>query len=361
MGGDGGSGGSGDGSMAGKPNPVCYGPADGPWRVCLAAAPPNPITLPAEIDTDKSILCERDQPAGWMPAQPAACFILGMTIMTSAMPVLTPTRVTGQRPLVLLADTTISIATLVDVASHRTDNNDRMVASPKASCRPFSQAPGAGDGNGGGGGAGGSFTTRGGNGGRGGSDNENGQAALADPAAPTALRGGCPGQVGGDRSDADAGAGRGGGAIYLLAGGAITIAGVVNASGAGGSGGARRTGGSGGGSGGMIILHGASISIGSAGTVLANGGGGAGGGLQSADGIDAQDPEVLTPMNAAKGGGNGGNGFPAVDNELDGTGGATDNDGGGGGGGGAGYIRANHPLGSPTRVSPAAIVVMDPA
>lgn len=338
---------AGDGGVA--PGGVCYGPP-GAWRVCLRETPRGSVPLPAVIDTDKSDACQRDQPAGWMPAQREACFVIGEVITTPQQ----GTRVVGRRPLVLVAHTSIAVDSALDFAGRQAENNMQAIASPEAPCQAFEVLPE--DGNAGGGGAGGSFITRAGNGGMGGNGAQNGQATAEDRDPPARLRGGCPGQVGG-RREGDLGAGRGGGAIYLLAATQIAISGTVNASGAGGSGGVARSGGSGGGSGGMIVLHASSLAI--SGVLLANGGSGAGGGLQDTGGASGQDPAALQPQQPAVGGGNGGDGFPAVGNALDATGGTGSNDGGGGGGGASGYIRANQTLGANARVSPPPRIVGD--
>ncbi len=328
------------------PGTVCYGPP-GAWRVCLAASPTGPVGLPLTLDTDTSSLCLQAQPAGWTQAQPPACFIIGDTVSVVA------TSVTGTRPLVLLAQTRIQIDNLLDVASH---HNTAGAAASSSACMAFGQNP---SGGGGGGGAGGSFMTRGGNGGRGDAgQSQNGQSSQADGAAPTRLRGGCSGQFGSGSGLQQAGAG--GGAVYLVSGDQIVIAGAINASGGGGSGGNNRSGGSGGGTGGVIVLYGATIATTAATVVAANGGGGAGGGSQTMKGVDGGDPGFTLPLVAATGGSNGvagtgGAGFPETGNALDGTGGPS-NDGGGGGGGGAGYIRANHDL-APATVSPPAEII----
>jgi hypothetical protein len=328
------------------PGTTCYGPP-GAWRVCLATAPTGPVGLPLTLDTDTSSLCLRAQPTGWTSAQPPACFIVADTMTVGT------TSVTGTRPLVLLAQTRIQIDNLLDVASH---HNTAGAAAPSSACMAFGQNP---SGGGGGGGAGGSFMTRGGNGGRGDAgQSQNGQSSQADGAAPTRLRGGCSGQFGSGSGLQQAGAG--GGAVYLVSGDQIVIAGAINASGGGGSGGNNRSGGSGGGTGGVIVLYGATIAITATTVVVANGGGGAGGGSQMSNGVDGGDPGITLPLVAATGGSNGvagtgGAGFPETGNALDGTGGPS-NDGGGGGGGGAGYIRANHDL-APATVSPPAEII----
>lgn len=336
-------------AIDGSSSMACYGPP-GAWQVCLAAVPTLAIGLLTTIDTDKSSLCLAAQPAGWTPAQPPACFIAGDTVTVAS------TTVTGTRPLVLLAQTRITIQLSLDVASH---HNDKPPAMSSSACMAFGQAPGGG-GNGGGGGAGGSFMTRGGNGGQGNSSSaQNGQSSAADPGPPTQLRAGCAGQAGGDAKNAGD-VGGGGGAVYLVSAGAIVVDGAINASGGGGPGGDMRSGGSGGGSGGVIVLYGTTIATLVTSIVAANGGGGASGAAMPTKGVDGLDPVITLPLVAAAGGSNGvagtgGNGFPATGNALDGNGGPN-SDGGGGGGGGAGYIRANQSLGLAT-VSPLADIV----
>ncbi|HEU4730430.1 MAG TPA: hypothetical protein VFT22_21175 [Kofleriaceae bacterium] len=317
------------------PAMACYGPP-GAWRVCLAVPPTGTVVVPPMLDTDDDPICQPTQPTGWTPAQPEACFIVGDTVkveMTTAV---------GARPLVLVAATQVMVNVL-DLAGHQ--GGKPGPGAPSADCRAFVRTPDSGGGaGGGGGGAGGDFTTIAGNGGSGDTGkNKNGQAAQP-VGPPTHLRGGCSGQVGGAGDPKDIGPG--GGAAYLVSGGAI-VATLVNASGGGASGGLKQSGGSGGGSGGMIVLHAATIA---AATLIANGGGGASGGSTLAGGAPGQDPPTAIPIRAASGGttagaGTGGAGFPAVDNQLDGTGGP-DKAGGGGGGGGGGYIRANQALGS---------------
>jgi hypothetical protein len=193
--------------------------------------------------------------------------------------------------------------------------------------------------------------TKAGNGGNGDSATQNGQASSADTMAPTHLRGGCPGQVGGASAAGDAGkVGFGGGSIYLISGGEIRLQSSINASGAGGGGGIKNSaGGSGGGSGGTIVLYAATITIPTAPApaLMANGGGGGGGAVQNTRGGDGSDPLLTSALQAAGGGGpNGGNGYAVINPMgVDGaSASATGGGGGGGGGGGAGYIRSNKPL-----------------
>lgn len=329
---------------------LCFGPAG--WQVCLDAPPSGSITLSGTLDTDRSDAanpCLAHEVPSWRDAlQPDACFIAGDKVGVTSL------TVTGRRPLVIVGGSAITVTGLLDVGSRRA--GPAGAAANSTECQPFKRAPGQG--TGGGGGAGGSFGGQAGNGGEGNVGNrQNGQAADADVGDPARLRGGCPGQVGGNGQAGDAG--NGGGAVYLVSGGAITIMGSIDASGAGGRGGAAQNGGSGGGSGGMIVLHGASIATLTSSLVFATGGGGGGGGAgggapEAAKGVDGHDPLVGLPLQIAAGGaggqmtnasgGDGGDGFPAAGNSLDGNGGQQDA-GGGGGGGASGFILANQSLG----------------
>lgn len=342
-----------DSMIDGAPPNTCYGPT-GTFRVCLGEAPTGMVTLPAMIDTDlKALPCLLAQPSGWMPSQPESCFIVGNSISVP----MTGTRVLGRRPLVLVAQTQITVVAVLDVASHQIENRAPGAAQTPGQCMDFQQDAADGEaGAGGGGGAGGTFMSQGGRGGQGGGGAQEGRPAQADGSNPTRLRGGCPGQVGGNHGPADTTTGRGGGAIYLVAGGSIAINGAINASGAGATADAARTGGSGGGTGGMIVLYAPSITLdGTSGALVANGGGGASGGSSGGRGADGHDPDVLTPSTAAAGGGTGGMGYPALGSALNGPAGSG-NGGGDGGGGGAGFIRANVTLSS-ARISPPAAFV----
>lgn len=342
---------------------MCYGPTG--WQACFDPAPTGLITLPTTIDTGKNTdqggLCLKAQPMGWTAPQLDACFIVSGSITVVGGP--TPTVVTGNRPLVLVASTAITVAGVLDVASHQNNQGPTFSSSE---CAPFKQTPDDSKQNqGGGGGAGGSFTTQAGNGGQGDAGGpgpggtKNGQAAVAS-GTPTHLRGGCAGQEGGGRGQMEAGAGGGGRAIYLISGGTIVIAatGVINASGGGGSGSKSSTGGSGGGSGGMIVLYSPAVSVVGA-KLIANGGSGSGGADSPINqrGGDGHDSNLLAPTAAPPGGSpNGGDGYPATGNAMDGRGGNNNGGGGGGGGGAAGYIRSNLALTGAT-VSPVASIV----
>jgi hypothetical protein len=350
------------GGPGGGPHAFCVGPTD--RSICLDAAPTGSVELGTAIDTDKSDAdnpCLAHQPASWTAALgPDACFVVGDTVRIAALVA------TGSRPLVIVAQHQITVATLLSVASPRIAGETGAGANP-TDCKPFSRDPSQ-EPMGGGGGAGGSFMVTGGDGGAGNSTNNlGGLAAAADGHAPTRLRGGCAGQKGGRGVGNDGGAG--GGAIYLVSAGAIDLQGKIDASGAGGKGAGVGIGGGGGGSGGMILLLGATVTAGSSAVLLANGGGGGGGGAAVTStttnplGQDGNDPGSATAVATgghggiviSQNGGNGGNGAalqtaPTQGDNCD-TGA-----GGGGGGGGVGYIRSNRSLDG-AMVSPAADVV----
>jgi hypothetical protein len=327
------------------PGVTCYGPAG--WQACFATLPAGNVMLKATINTDGGAPCGAT-PTGWAASQPAACFITGDTITVPGA----GTVATGHKPLVLVAKSLITVTGELDVVAK---------GAPPTECQAFSKNPNpaAGGNVGGGGGAGGSFMTQAGNGGNGNGGSQNGQAGPVDPAAPGYLRGGCPGQAGGAQNPPEAGdAGLGGSSVYLLSGGEIMIQGAINASGSGGGGGDKRAGGGGGGSGGVIVLFAATITIPAAPApapvLIANGGGG-GGGSTGGKALAGGDPSVTSATAPTPGMGNGGNGYPATANALDGTSGAATGDGGGGGGGAAGYIQSNKPLPGAT-VSPSVVI-----
>lgn len=152
----------------------------------------------------------------------------------------------------------------------------------------------------------------------------------------TALRGGCPGGLGGGSS---ARASPGGGALQLVARQTITIAGVIDAPGRGGEGGGFANGGNGGGSGGELLLEAQQL-IASSGGLTCNGGAGGEAGTSNAG-----QPGQLTST-PARGGSDGIAGGAGGDGAADTTAaqpgeGSTIFAGGGGGGGGIGRIRIN--------------------
>jgi hypothetical protein len=327
--------------------------------VCTAP-PPDAVTLTnGMIDTSDGAPSSRCLPATAYTTTPAvdACVIAGQSI---TIPMNNTISVTGTRRLILLASASVTIAGVLDAASHRGGSS-----GPAADTGPcptnFTDPTVNGQG---GGGWGGTFGGPGNNGGTTG-----GQGGIAGSALTiTELGGGCPGGAG---AGATAGSGgRGGGAVLLLAGQSISIPGTVNASGAGGSGGkvsaaSSGGGGGGGGAGGMIVLDARNVTI--AGRCFANGGGG-GAGSSLIAGRSGGDPGA---PDAAGGGGNndaawvggdGGDGGLGTHGPQPGNNGRSitspvvDAGGGGAGGGGIGIIKILAPneqsFSDPHKVSP---------
>ena len=321
-------------------NDECLGA--GAFAVCPDTVPTHTLTLASWVYT-WGAPCEATQPPRWIAAgQPEACFIVANDIVVNS------TDFDGPRPVVLVALNSITVTTLLDVGS---DTNTGVVGpgTQPQTCVPFASAPGISSG-----GAGGSFMTMGGNGGDHVGGTGSGGAAAPAVTAPTVLRGGCRGQQPSTNRGSE-----GGGAVYLIAGGSITVnpGATINASGAPGMGG-QTSGGNGGGSGGMIVLHATSIVANQA-RLIANGGGGGEGSDDSffVWGVDGGEVDFASPLTPATGGtgtrgGDGGNG--AVQGIAAGSGlKGANNCGGGGGGGGLGYI-ATHPAVTGAIASPAA-------
>jgi hypothetical protein len=329
---------------------TCFGSFTKVCFTTLADVPTMPVILPIdltiEIDTDSSTMCDQHN-----DRMNDYCVIAGAGFTLAAGQSI---KGYGSKPLVLLSTTTMTLeaTSTIDVSSNRTVGPVAAGAGANSSLCTSGAAPELA-----GGGYGGSFGGKGGNGEQLGGAATSGVAAAALTSPPAMLRGGCPGGTG----DASGGVGgSGGGAVALIAGTAIQIDGMVNASGAGGLGGpAFESGGGGGGSGGMIVLDAPSILA--TGPLFANGGGGGQGGADGGPGFGpgadgGESPDPLTPAPA---GGNGitygGYGGPgsAGTVRLGGVNGgsypAGPYGGGGGGGGGAGFIRAP---GVTTNISP---------
>lgn len=305
---------------------VCFGA--GFVSICPSVPPTTPVVVNSAttIDTDTSPLCIA------YTGTANLCVVAGTDVAITASVV-----ATGKTPLVILATSTLTIGPggLLDVASRR--GNTAGAGANSSECGVGGVA-GAGEG-----GCGGSF---GGRGGAGAIGEGAGNGPLAAPTvAVSTFHGGCPGSEGNPNSAG----GHGGGAVYLIAVESITIAGAINASGAGGLHPiANNDGGGGGGSGGMIGLDAPTIMV--TGDVFANGGGAGSGNDGGQDGL-----ESTSPFDVARGGvdGNGGNGGDGAANLiLDGGDGLPGNDGGGGGGGGAGVIRVFPPRVLGGRISP---------
>jgi hypothetical protein len=342
--------------------------------LCLSAAPTGPVTLNAVAGPINSGTVAAGGCTELIPrtSGPALCVIAGTTIdipaavTVRAFAVNPSTSGTGTNPLVLVATDSITIEGTIDVASHLNDTLAGGIqalgagARTAVGCAVTGLDGGTGKpvtGNpdrsyGGGGGAGGSFGTLGGVGGTGGNNNNTTPGAPVAGTGTDQLVGGCPGGSGGmgDGGMGGGAGGNGGGAVYLLAGKSITIAGKINASGSGGSAGGpgmrSSGGGGGGGAGGMIGFEAPKVTIATGAAVYANGGGGASGsGQVDTDmGTPGKDPTGPTPA-AAGGGGNDGGGAGGAGSVAAGTGAAgakgssAQESAGGGGGGGAGVIR----------------------
>jgi hypothetical protein len=307
------------------PGDVCYG--TGPGKVCFAQPPTGSQTISIVVDTDGA-MCSTV-----VDGTPPGCVIAADSIQITG-----PVAVTGSKPLVLVAVTTLDVQGALDASSHRTPAAQIGAGADFAGC-DAGTPPGTH-----GGGAGGSF---GGAGGNGGNDNNGMHAGTAGAAMTTltALRGGCPGQPGNAGNGTGGTAGHGGGAVYLIAGTQITIEGSINASGQPGTGGAMGgAGGGGGGAGGLVALDAPIVT--NTGAIFANGGGGAEGAGQNSTGNTPADPTAATAPGGAGGttaGGDGGAGAAgataaAPGNQAGSSGGGLSG-GGGGGGGGAGLIK----------------------
>jgi hypothetical protein len=319
--------------------PVCVGV--GNFFICV------PDDVPDRLDVAGAMTLVTDQACAYLdPSNPTWCIYAARHVNIEGK-----LRATGSRHFVLIAtdDLLIRETGVVDVASHAaTSPGTGIGAGGGGACSGAGAGAGVNDVNGAGGGAGGTYGTAGGRGGDGNSAGGAPAGVDVQGILGTRLRGGCSGGLGGTGSTAADTGGAGGGGVYLAAAGTITIAGTVNASGAGGGrGNASKGGGSGGGSGGMIaIWAGGSLSV--TGEVFANGGGGGGGADNAATGNPGGDsPNADTKAAGGAGGGTtscgqgpgcGGDGAAKAGNGQNGYNDSTQA-GGGGGGGGLGVIR----------------------
>lgn len=312
---------------AGIDTPVgapCYGV--GLVKPCFPSAPMGDVMLPATIDTDAPGTCSTV-----VTAADDLCVIAGATISNEGA-----VSVTGSKPLVLVAVTTITIGATLDAASHRAPAKSGPGSDPNGQCTGGTQPTISG------GGAGGTLIGAGGNGGNGAAGGTGGIAAAARNV--TTLRGGCRGQ---NAPGVGAQGGAGGGAVYLIANTSITINAPINASGAGGSPGITGSAGAGGGgSGGMIGLDSPVISNNR--VVFANGASGGEGSGQATPGNPGPEPidgVISGPaQDGTTNGGDGGSGSGGT--TANGSNGVTGAAGGGAGGGGVGLIKTYRgPLG----------------
>ncbi len=306
---------------------ACYG--QGFIKACFASAPTGAITIDSAVNTDTDARCGA--------SSSATCEIVAGSIVVSGT-----TTVTGSRPLVLVAATTIDVNATLDASSHQGKSSTGPAANSSACLSgtpPFAESLG--------GAAGGSFATLGGRGGSGADDTPAGTPGGV--IVPSSVMGGCPGQSAGSGAG-----GAGGGAVYLIAGTSITIAGTIDASGAGGgpstSGGdvGASGGGTGAGAGGMIGLDAPVVQGDVTALIIADGGGGGGGAaFMGANGGAGLDPISTAAASGGAGGsasfpmsngGNGGIGAAAGKPGGAGLDGEVEGGAGGGGGGGEGVI-----------------------
>lgn len=230
-----------------------------------------------------------------------------MVVRARTMSILGPLRVTGDKPLILVADEiVVGSDGVIDVAGRLDD------AGPGAATGRAGQ-PGQNFNSNTAGGGGGGFGTPGANGASAGSTCApiaNGGGAGDEHGAPVLAileGGGSGGAGGGDAACATAGGG-GGGAVQLSARSRILVTGAIDAGGGGGRGGVVCPGhsshaGGGGGAGGAIYLEAPMVDL--MGTVTANGGGGGGGG-------STPFANTLCDGFAAEPGGNGENGTRTI-------------------------------------------------
>jgi hypothetical protein len=314
--------------------------------ICASGEPAPAMVISADtiIDTDSDPRCRVTAQTGgpelcvWYVA--AATVAPGVTLTGR-----------GSRPLAIVSDGALVVDGLIDVGSRigGVSGAGANFAGCPVAAQPEQDLGGSG------GGAGGSFAGVGGDGGTGDTDNSAGFDGVAQPGlaagavlTPALIRGGCPGNDGGNESATGGVGGAGGaagGALYLLSGQAITVSssGAIRAAGAGGGGGQKESGGGGGGSGGSIVLEAPVVTA--SGGLSANGGGGGGGGavwvtpLPGSPGSDGElgdTPAVGGAGGGTSGGGSGGAGSAGA--VLDGERGGDSLGAGGGGGGGAGVI-----------------------
>lgn len=311
--------------------PVCVG---GTYeKVCVEPPAATLMLATQTIDTTSSALCK---PFSATPSIPLC--VVPATAIT--IPQGSTVTVIGNRPLVLLSTSTITIDGTLDASS------TPARTGPSADNGPCGNANGPGNGFQGGGGGGGSYGTAGGNGANSPSSFGGGAAAAPNLAGFTA---GCRGNKGGNGIGDGGNGGHSGGAVLLLAAQTVTVSqnGTVNASGAGGNAGRPGGGGGGGGgTGGTIVFDAMTVNV--SGKCFANGGAGAGGANNgpARDGGQSTAPDkAAIGGDGARTGGDGGNGATSKDGSLPGSPGQNGGfpsggaGGGGGGGGGVGLIK----------------------
>jgi hypothetical protein len=265
-------------------------------------------------------------------------------------------RVIGPNPAVFVGSTQVIVqaGATIDVSSKGADVIPGAGGGNAVGCTPALSLAGEGDGNMivGSGGAGGSFTGFGGPGGDGVYMTSSLEVTIGGGSSGSLIgvstvRGGCSGGHGGKGAAAGVfpRGGFGGGAVYLVSGGAVRVYGTINASGAGGDAPSVGGGGGGGGTGGFIGLDAPAYDLQNC-QIFAVGGSGASGATADLSGTGQPGKEATMPMTAGttlapSGAGIGGAGgdFAAGAN-----GGAAIAGGGGGGGGSRGFIGIAGPV-----------------
>lgn len=320
-------------------NQVCIGSGLVSFCVTSGAVPTNAFDIAPgaslTIDPTVATLCLRTQLAGV-----EACVIPAQTASIAGT-----LEAVGPYPIVIAVFDVITINGTLDVSSTSPTMGGGIgtaiagAGSGPASCPSLDGASSLLVGGSGGGG--GSFGSSGGIGG----PSSNGTLGGAAGALGTiALAGGCPGGKGGSGNDGPVGrSGLGGGVIYIIAGGSITVNGTIKANGGGGGGGGKRAGGGGGGAGGLIGFDAPEVTLTASAAIYANGGGGAEGGdnnIEGESGGVSAGPldRALGGGGASDAGGSGGAGSLDTSPGMPGMGPKDTTSGGGGGGGGGGVI-----------------------
>lgn len=208
---------------------TCFGNESGLFRPCISS-PQGDLRLSGDLETTTDARCSMIAQSTGTPV----CVIAAENIEVTG-----PLVARGTSPLVLVASGAIQVGAAIDASS----NAGRRGAGAQGMCGTAGQGTDAV--NGGGGGAGASFAFAGGGAAPGGGDNATAHAP--DPVELLVdVRGGCTGYRGGLSTSAGGTAaigGRGGGAVYLIAGQQIRVLAPINVSGSGGAAGPVRGGG----------------------------------------------------------------------------------------------------------------------